>query len=287
MDDCDMKPEDQAPHEKNSGKKTYRPYKVKEYDRYLEALKMGHGRTKAAEYAGLTRPPICDRMRVDPDFRAAVEAAEAEGDSQTCERLEAALVDVAASGNLRGIIYYLSQRSGGRWTAERQPVQVQQVVQAPAMSLDDIRAEMDRLPSEPAPPARPEFVPIPRPDGLLSCSPDQMERRKALWERGCWDYGSWGEPPPEWGRCGSMSDSPNKAPGSLASQSQPADSPKADSPPLLPPAQPQAATNGNPPALPPNYCPARPFVPAPKPQPAEPTLLVPRIEREQRRRFPL
>lgn len=94
-----------------------KPYKfdAKKKAEYLEKLRAGVRRGKAAEAVGLTRQLISVTVRRDPKFAADVDQAELDA----CELVEDALFREALKGNVTAIQVYLYNRWPERWKDQR------------------------------------------------------------------------------------------------------------------------------------------------------------------------
>lgn len=82
---------------------------------YLDALRRGLRKGPAAESIGMTRDGIRKAASSDPEFAAAIEAAELDA----VEAVEDALYDAALSGNIVAIQVVLYNRAPGRWADRR------------------------------------------------------------------------------------------------------------------------------------------------------------------------
>lgn len=99
------------------GSKKGKPYKLtdKKKELYLDALRRGLRRGAAAESIGMKRWAIRRAAIADPEFAAAIEAAELDA----VEAVEDALYDAALSGNVVAIQVVLYNRAPGRWADRR------------------------------------------------------------------------------------------------------------------------------------------------------------------------
>jgi hypothetical protein len=82
---------------------------------YLESLRQGLRRGKAAEAAGVSRVIVWMHMRDDPEFAALVDQAELDA----CEIVEDALFQKARQGNIVACQVWLYNRHPDRWKDQR------------------------------------------------------------------------------------------------------------------------------------------------------------------------
>jgi hypothetical protein len=120
---------------------------------FLDKLRAGLRRGAAAEAVGVHRSTVCDAMRDDPGFAAAVSEAELDA----CEPVEDALFKAATlDRNVTAIQVYLYNRRPDRWKDMRQAGKTYGLeallAQLPADFGREVRAALSRtLPAGPDP----------------------------------------------------------------------------------------------------------------------------------------
>jgi len=78
---------------------------------YLAAIARGLTRSKAAVAADVSTATVRDYMKKDPAFAAAVVEAEA----QACDEVEDVLRELALSGHMTALMFWLQNRAPDRW----------------------------------------------------------------------------------------------------------------------------------------------------------------------------
>jgi hypothetical protein len=106
---------------------------------YLDNLRQGMRRGKAAEAVGVSRQIVARYRKDHPEFRDEEDQAEIEA----CDPVEDALYTKALGGNLGAIIFWLLNRSGGRWLDKRQNPVVQ--IQPPEANAQEMVEELKKL----------------------------------------------------------------------------------------------------------------------------------------------
>ena len=87
---------------------------------YVEALRKGLRRGKAADSVGISRQQVRAYAKDFPEFQDQIDQAEIDA----CDDVEDALRTAAINGNVTACLAWLFNRSGGRWMDKRNPVQV-------------------------------------------------------------------------------------------------------------------------------------------------------------------
>jgi hypothetical protein len=93
-------------------------------DTYLQAIRDGYGLTTSAHKVGISPRTIHDFRKRNPDFQSRIDDAEVE----SCAPIEDKLRELCLKGNLLAIMYFLGNRSGGRWVDVRKHEPKQQPI---------------------------------------------------------------------------------------------------------------------------------------------------------------
>jgi hypothetical protein len=106
---------------------------------YLERLREGQGLVQAARNVGVTPRCVADYVAEHPEFDDAIDAAR----QYAIDVIEYALFKKAVNGNVRAMIFYLTNRDPDRW---RLPSKIQHHNPAPMRqwTLAEARAESHR-----------------------------------------------------------------------------------------------------------------------------------------------
>lgn len=89
-------------------------------EKYLGCLRQGMRRGAAAKAAGISRQQVLAYQRQHPEFLRECQQAEADA----CDVVEEALWRKAVDGNMTAIVFWLLNRSEGRWQDKRAVSQV-------------------------------------------------------------------------------------------------------------------------------------------------------------------
>jgi predicted transcriptional regulator len=104
-------------------------------DKYLGCLRSGMRRGEAARRAGVTRWTVTNHMKADPEFAAACDLAEADA----CDLVEDSMLEAIKKGNVTAMVFWLMNRSQGRWVDKRQPTVV---VPSQPQDLEKVKDEL-------------------------------------------------------------------------------------------------------------------------------------------------
>jgi hypothetical protein len=96
---------------------------------------------RRASQAGVCYDTVASYCKANPEFVAEIDRAEVEA----CDPVEDALRQKALSGNLGAIIFWLMNRSGGRWVDKRHPPVIAQTVVEKEQTPQEIIADLEKM----------------------------------------------------------------------------------------------------------------------------------------------
>jgi len=144
--------------------------------RYLDLIRQGLRRGKAAEGVGVSRVWVWQTMKADAEFAAQVEQAEADA----CEIVEDYLLKACEKGNVVGILFWLMNRCPARWQDRRgQGVVVTEPVFTSA-EREKLRELYGFHTPRPGDAARQETDATPAPATPPAASPERPEDARTL-----------------------------------------------------------------------------------------------------------
>lgn len=109
---------------------------------YLELLEKGGRRVASANSIGLHYGSIRNYLKHCPEFQDEIDQAEMDA----CEGVENKLFELALSGHFASIVFWLLNRSKGRWRDHRNPAIIIPKDERPKeKSKDDVVKELEAM----------------------------------------------------------------------------------------------------------------------------------------------